>query len=88
MKSAQDYRDQAARAETLANDPRQSAEVRAELRSMARRWRSWAEQTGWSARQSDTGEPCAARQQQADKQVASHIRAVLSRLKSPSSGGG
>ena len=54
MKSAQDYRDQAARAEALANDPRQSAEVRAELRSMARRSRSWAEQTGWSARQSDT----------------------------------
>ena len=87
MKSAQDYRDQAARAEALANDPRQSAEVRAELRSMARRWRSWAEQTGWNARQSGTGEPCAARQQQADKKVVAHIRTVLSRLGSHSSKG-
>jgi hypothetical protein len=88
MKSGQDYRDQAARAEALANDPRQSAEARAELRSMARRWRSWAEQTGWSACQSDTGEPCAARQRQPNKQVAAHIRAVLSRLRSHSSRGG
>ena len=84
MKTAQDYRDQAARAEALANDPRQSAEVRAELRSMARRWRTWAEQTGWSADQSDTWQPCAARERHTNEQVTAHIRSVLSQLKSRS----
>jgi len=88
MKSAQDYRDQAAKAEALASDPRQSAEVRAELRSMARHCRHRAEQTGWSAGQSDTGEACAARERHTNEQVTAHIRAVLSRLKSRSSSGG
>jgi hypothetical protein len=87
MKSAQDYREKAARAEALADDPHQSAEVRAELRSIARRWRRWAEQTDWFALQSGAGEPCAAREQKPDEQIVSHIRAVLCRLKSRSSSG-
>jgi hypothetical protein len=88
MKSAQDYRDQAAKAEALANDPYQRAEVRAELRSMARHWRHRAELTGWSTRQSDSGQPCAARERHTNEQVTAHIRAVLSRLKSRSPSGG
>jgi hypothetical protein len=44
MKSAQDYLDKAAKTEALADDPRQSAEARPELRSMACRSRHWAEQ--------------------------------------------
>jgi len=88
MKSAQDYREKAARAEALADDPHQNAGIRAELRSIARCWRRWAEQTDWLALQSGTGEACAARQQKPDEQIVSHIRAVLSRLKSRSSSGG
>ncbi len=87
MKSAQDYRDQAAKAEALANDSRQSADARAAFRSMARRWRHRAEQTSWLARQSDTGEPSGARERHANERVAAHIRAVLSRLRSQSPSG-
>jgi hypothetical protein len=50
MRPAQDYRDKAARAERLANDPRQQPELRAELRAIARQWRHRAEQVDWFAR--------------------------------------
>jgi hypothetical protein len=53
MRSAQDYRDKAAKAEALALDPRQGADSGAELRAMARRWRHWAEKTDWLIRQPD-----------------------------------
>jgi hypothetical protein len=52
MRLAQDYREKAAKAEGFANDPRQRAELRTELRAMARKWRHWAEQSDWLARQS------------------------------------
>jgi hypothetical protein len=55
MTSAQDYRDKAAEVERLAHDPRQGAELRAELRAIGRRWRHWAEQADWHARQPDLG---------------------------------
>ncbi len=38
MRSAQDYRDKAAAAERLANDLRQPAELRSELRGIAQNW--------------------------------------------------
>jgi hypothetical protein len=50
MRPAQDYRDKAARAERLANDPRQREELRAELRAFTREWRHRAEQVDWFAR--------------------------------------
>jgi hypothetical protein len=49
--SPQRYRDKATKAEARADDPRQSAGVRAELWAMARRWRHQAEQAEWLARQ-------------------------------------
>jgi hypothetical protein len=52
MKSAQDYRDKAAEIERLARDPRQAAELRAELRAIARQWRHRAELAHWLIRQS------------------------------------
>jgi hypothetical protein len=52
MMFALDYREKAAKAEGFANDARQRAELRAELRAMARKWRHWAEQSDWLVRQS------------------------------------
>jgi hypothetical protein len=52
MRPAQDYHGKAARAERLADDPRQQPELRAELRAVARQWRHRAELTDWLARQS------------------------------------
>ena len=52
MNLNQYYREKAARAERLADDPLQKADLRAELRSMARRWRHLAEQADWLARRS------------------------------------
>jgi len=49
--SSQGYRDKATKAEALTDDPRQSAEVRAELRAIARSWRHQAEQAEWLAQQ-------------------------------------
>ncbi|MGO4524197.1 hypothetical protein AB4097_04960 [Microvirga sp. 2MCAF35] len=50
MKLNQHYREKAARADRLADDRRQRADMRAELRSAARRWRHLAEQADWLAR--------------------------------------
>ncbi len=44
------YQEKAARADRLADDPYQKADVRVELRSMARRWRHLAEQADWLSR--------------------------------------
>jgi hypothetical protein len=55
MKSPRFYQDKASKAEELARDPRQRAEVCAELRAMARRWRQSAEQADWRARERGTG---------------------------------
>jgi hypothetical protein len=52
MKSAQHYRDKASEIERLARDPRQRADLRAELRAVARQWRHHAEQADWLARRS------------------------------------
>jgi hypothetical protein len=52
MRFVRDYREKAAKAEGFANDPRQRAELRTELRAMARKWSHWAEQSDWLARQS------------------------------------
>jgi hypothetical protein len=50
MNLTKHYREKAARADRLADDPYQKADVRVELRSMARRWRHLAEQADWLAR--------------------------------------
>ena len=50
MNFNQHYKDKAAKAERLADDPYRSMEMRVELRSMARRWRHLAEQADWLAR--------------------------------------
>ncbi|WP_262032061.1 hypothetical protein [Microvirga sp. Mcv34] len=52
MNLNQHYREKAARAERLADDPSHRADARAELRSTARRWRHMAEQADWLARTS------------------------------------
>ncbi|MBA1157623.1 hypothetical protein [Microvirga mediterraneensis] len=52
MNPYQHYREKAARAERLADDPFQRADMRAELRSIARRWRHMAEQADWLVRSS------------------------------------
>jgi len=44
------YHEKAAKADRLADDPYLRAEMRGELRSMARRWRHLAEQADWLAR--------------------------------------
>jgi len=44
------YHEKAAKADRLADDPYLRAEMRIELRSMARRWRHLAEQADWLAR--------------------------------------
>jgi hypothetical protein len=51
MRSAQDYRDKAAEIERLARDPRQRADLQAELRAVVRQWRHRAELADWLARQ-------------------------------------
>jgi hypothetical protein len=51
MTSAQGYRAKAAEVERLARDPRQSAELKSELRAVARQWRHRAELADWTARQ-------------------------------------
>jgi hypothetical protein len=50
MNLNQHYQEKAARADRLADDPYQKADMRVELRSMARRWRHLAEQSDWLAR--------------------------------------
>jgi hypothetical protein len=50
MNLNQHYHEKAAKADRLADDPHQKAEMRVELRSMARRWRHLAEQADWLAR--------------------------------------
>jgi hypothetical protein len=50
MNLTKHYREKAARADRLADDPYQKADVRVELRSTARRWRHLAEQADWLAR--------------------------------------
>jgi hypothetical protein len=50
MNLNQHYREKAARAERLADGPYQRADMRAELRSSARRWRHLAEQADWLSR--------------------------------------
>jgi hypothetical protein len=50
MKLIQHYQEKAARADRLADDPYQKADMRAELRSTARRWRHLAEHSDWLAR--------------------------------------
>jgi hypothetical protein len=52
MNLNQHYREKAARAERLADEPFGRADMRVELRSMARRWRHMAEQADWLARRS------------------------------------
>ncbi|QRM27408.1 hypothetical protein [Microvirga sp. VF16] len=52
MNLNQHYQEKAAKADRLADDPRQKAEMRVELRSTARRWRHLAEQADWLARRS------------------------------------
>jgi hypothetical protein len=44
------YREKAAKADRLADDPYLKADMRVELRSMARKWRHLAEQVDWLAR--------------------------------------
>ena len=51
MRSTQGYRDKAAEVERLARDPRQPAELRSELRAIARQWRHRAELAEWTVRQ-------------------------------------
>jgi hypothetical protein len=53
MKSAQHYRDKASEIERLATDPRQHADLRAELRAVARQWRQHAEQADWLTRRDE-----------------------------------
>ena len=50
MKLNEHYREKAAKADRLADDPRLRADMRLELRSTARRWRHLAEQADWLAR--------------------------------------
>lgn len=50
MKPNERYREKAAKADRLADDPHLRTDLRAELRSMARRWRNLAEQADWLAR--------------------------------------
>jgi hypothetical protein len=50
MNLNQHYQEKAAGADRLADDPYQKADMRVELRSMARRWRHLAEQSDWLAR--------------------------------------
>jgi len=50
MKLYELYREKAAKADRLADDPRLKADLRAEMRSMARRWRHMAEKADWLAR--------------------------------------
>jgi hypothetical protein len=57
MRSAQDYRNKAVAAERLANDLRQPAELRSELRGIARQWRHRAELADWFARAAEPEEP-------------------------------
>jgi hypothetical protein len=57
MRSAQDYRNKAVAAERLANDLRQPAELRSELRGIARQWRHRAELADWLARAAEPDEP-------------------------------
>jgi hypothetical protein len=57
MRSAQDYRDKAAAAERLAHELRQPAELRSELRGIARQWRHRAELADWIARAAAPEEP-------------------------------
>ncbi|WP_262272849.1 MULTISPECIES: hypothetical protein [Microvirga] len=52
MNLKQHYQDKAARAERLADDPYRKAQLRVELRSLARRWRHFAELADWRARRS------------------------------------
>ncbi|EIM24602.1 hypothetical protein [Microvirga lotononidis] len=52
MNLDQHYREKAARAERLSDEPPHRADMRAELRSMARRWRHMAEQADWLVRSS------------------------------------
>lgn len=51
MNLKQHYQEKAAKAERLADEPYQRAELRVELRSTARRWRHLAEQADWLTRQ-------------------------------------
>jgi hypothetical protein len=50
MNLNQHYQEKAAKADLLADDPHQKTDMRAELRSLARRWRHLAEQADWLAR--------------------------------------
>ena len=50
MKLLEHYREKAAKADRLAENPHLRAEQRVELRAMARRWRHLAEQADWLAR--------------------------------------
>jgi len=50
MKLYEHYREKAAKADRLADDPRLKADLRAEMRSMARQWRHMAEKADWLAR--------------------------------------
>ena len=51
MTPSQRYQDKAAEAERLVRDPRQSPELRSELRAVARQWRHRAELVDWTVRQ-------------------------------------
>ncbi len=57
MRSGQTYRDKAAAAERLANNLRQPAELRSELRGIARQWRHRAELADWLVRAAEPEEP-------------------------------
>jgi hypothetical protein len=51
MTPSQRYQGKAAAAERLVRDPRQSPELRSELRAAARHWRHRAELADWTVRQ-------------------------------------
>jgi hypothetical protein len=50
MNLNQHYQEKAVKADRLADAPHQKTDMRAELRSVARRWRHLAEQADWLAR--------------------------------------
>ncbi len=57
MKLLEHYREKAAKADRLAEDPHLRAEQRVEMRAMARRWRHLAEQADWLARRHRNQKP-------------------------------
>jgi hypothetical protein len=52
MNLSRRYSEKAAKTDRLAEDPHLRVEMRAEMRSMARRWRHLSEQADWLSRRS------------------------------------